>query len=129
MKVRITKDSKHILTLEEVELAARIIRDERENDSWDAGEYAKKAINAALNSHGAYCNRIFEASAEIAKNCRVWNAYHEDSRDLDVWIEATAQTSEGFCIIGAYLTDLNEITGDNQDEIARRMFVRRFTEI
>ena len=129
MKIKVTKETKRIVTLDEMEQAAKIIKFEREEDEWEAANYAELAVNAALHAYHGRCEKVMEASAEIAKNCRIRDYYHDDSRTLDVWINATARTSEGFIIIGAYLSDINDITGSNQEEIARHMYVRRFKEV
>lgn len=72
---------------------------------------------------------MFKATATIAKNCRASNAFTDNSHDFDVWIEATAQTRDGFCIIGACLTDIWNLCGDNDAEIAKNhMYVRLFSE-
>lgn len=128
MKISITKDSKRVITLEEVEQARKIIESEKENDS--VNYYAEMAVDAAATLHGGDdCVKVLEASAEIAKNQRLWNFYHEESRDLDVWVRVTARTYRGFCIVGAYLSDIYQLTSDNKKEIAAsHMFIRWFAE-
>lgn len=130
MKISITKDTKRILTVEEMELARKIIMAEKDEDSMTVEEYAKMAVEAVIEAYGHdWCEKILEASAEIAKNCRVWNYYHDDSRDLDVWIKCIAQTTKGFCIVGACLSDIWSIGPNNRQEIVRHMYIRRFKEV
>ena len=125
MKVNMSAESKKIITLEEAPIANAIIANLKEDES-TAANYAEYAVNAACKGS---CIEVFKASAAIAKNRRADNSIIEGSKDLDVWIEATAQTSNGFCIIGAYLTDIWSLTGDNSAEIAsRHMYTRIFTE-
>ncbi len=127
MKVSITKESKKILTLEEAQVARQIILDRKE-DEWSVTEYAEMAVNVVCGCSD-HCVEVLKATAEINKNCRAWNVYSENSGTLDVWIKATAQTSEGFYIIGVYLSDIWEISDDNHAEIASHMFIRKFVEV
>jgi len=128
MKVIITKESRRYITLEEAAIARKIISDCRE-DGMSPADYAKIAIDAVGSNDYNWCVKVYEASAEICKNCRVWDAYGDDTRDLDVWIEATAKTSNGFIEIGAALSDIWSITSDNGAEIANHMYVRQFQEV
>lgn len=129
MRVIMTADSKRIIRLDEAPAAQRIIKEMREDESTVA-EYAIYAVNAAGTEGRDWCAKIYEATAEIAKNSRVQDAYFEGSADLDVWISATARTNNGFCIIGAYLSDIWAISGDNAAEIAKNhMYVRKFREM
>ena len=121
MKVNMTAESKRILTVEELPVARSIIRQMKEDET-SAAEYIRYAVNALGNG----CAKVYEASAEIAKNCRVWNAYDTGTGTLDIWIEATARTWNGFVEIGAYLTDIWNIS-DN-DRQTEHFYVRTFTE-
>ena len=126
MNVIMSKESKRIITIEEAPIARKIISDMKEDET-TAAEYAKYAINAACKGS---CIEVFKASATIAKNCRINDWYFKGSGNLDVWIEATAQTTEEFCIIGAYLTDIWSLDGDNSAQVAEdHMYVRIFREI
>ena len=128
MKVSITEESKKVITLDELPLVQEII-DAEEEDTMTASEAAKMAVNASASIHGhGECVKVLEASAGIAKNCRIRNFYHDASLDYDIWIDAIAQTENGFCVIGAYYSDINEIACTNRKEIASRMYVRWFKE-
>lgn len=124
MKVSITQYSKKVISIDEARIAKEIIKGEKE-DTASVEEYAKMAVRAALPD-GMWVENILEASAEIVKNCRVWDAYFDGSRDLDVWITATAKTYEGFMEIGCHLTDIYKITPDNKDEFRSRAFIVRY---
>ena len=111
--------------------AAAVIRDMKE-DEWTAEEYAKMAVNCIGNAIGKgynWCMSVLESDAEISGNARIWNAYSEDSGRLDVWISFTARTYDGFIMGGAYLTDIWNIDGDNQEELASHMYYRRYEEV
>lgn len=124
MKVTISNESKKIISLFEMPTVRQMIENLKE-DEITAKEYAEMAARVAI---GGYTVKVFEASASIAKNCRAENNYTNDSGNLDVWIDFTALTSEGFVIGGAYLTDIWNITGNNNEEIRSHMFIRKFTE-
>lgn len=126
MKVQITADSKKVIHLDEQEIVRQIISDCKDDD---LRAYVMSAVNCVGTSYNT-CQRIYEMTAQIARNCRCWDAFFEGSRDLDVWIEAAALTSEGFVMIGAYLTDIWQICGrEAEDAVVRSHFyIRRFVE-
>ena len=124
MKVMLTAEAKKFITVSEMPIVRQMIEGLKEDEN-TAKEYAEMAARVAM---GGYVVKVFEASAEIAKNCRAWNNYTNNSGDLDVWVNFTALTSEGFVMGGAYLTDIWNITGDNNEELRGHMFLRKFTE-
>ena len=130
MKVQITADTKKNITVARLPAARAIVKSCAEDET-GAKEYAASAINAALKATtGAVngCVKVLEASACVARNCRAWCNYDDNSEDLDVWIEATAETVEGFAKIGAYLTDIWQLSGDNDAAVLAYMYVRRYVE-
>lgn len=127
MKVTFAKDFKKHVTLDEAPIIQRIIKSMKEDET-PVSEWAEMAINLACGQ-GNFCEKVFEAKASIAKNCRINNYYDEDSRNFDVWIETTAQASNGFYIIGAYLSDIWQIGGIDNKEILSHMYIRIFTEV
>ena len=125
MKIKMTADSKKALTLEDAEITKEIQKLMEE----DTGlrDYAEMAVNASGKSFNT-SRKIYEVTAEWARNRRIWNRYTDNSRDIDIWLNIVALTDEGFKMIGAYLSDIWEITGDNQREIASHFYVRNFIE-
>lgn len=127
MKVKLTQEYKKYITVAEMPIVKQIISDFKEDES-TIEEYAEMAIQAAYDGN-AYDIETLRASASIAKNCRAWNAYSDNSETLDIYIEATAYVNgDEFIIIGAYLTDIWQIGSDNRKEIASHMYIRRFKE-
>ena len=125
MKVTMDKDSRKVITLEEAPIVKRIINEMKEDES-TAAEYITYAINAA--NKGSII-KVYEATATIAKNRRASNCYGENTWDIDIWIHGTAQTYNGFIIIGAYLSDIWSLTSENHEFIAQNHFyVRWFAE-
>ena len=131
MKVKLEKEDKKYITLAQAPIVRDIISDMKEDEN-TAADWAKYAI-AALYNHREYSVEVLKASAKIAKNNRVWNALNEHRGDFDVWIDATAYVScaDGyeFIIIGAYLSDIWQITYENALEIASHMRIRKCTLI
>ena len=128
MKVKLTPEMKKYITLSEAPKVQTMIADLKEDES-SPGEYIRYAISAVYGGK-AYDIEVFKASAEVAKNCRCWNAYAEDSENLDVWIEATAFVNgDEYIMIGAYLSDIWQIADDNMSEIAKHFYVRKFKEV
>lgn len=131
MKVTLENDFKRYVTLEEAPIVRRIIQNMKE-EGGDVKEWAALAVNLAAG-WGECCKTVFEAKATIAKNARVKNYYDEDSRDFDIWINCTAEATNGFYIIGAYLSDIWSIGSRIEDEINKEilshMYIRVFKEV
>lgn len=124
MKVIINNESKRQLLVSDLPEAKAIVKSMKEDDEYTPAQYLTMAINCI---GFGWTHTVYEATARITKNCHVWNAFSETSGEIDIWIEGVAKTSSGFVEIGAYLTDIWAITGDNADEIADRMWTRRYT--
>ena len=128
MKVNLTAEMKKFITVAEMPAVKKVMQYEKENDEWTVQEWAKMAARLVFDDNGA---KVIEATARIAKNQRVWDAFDEETRDIDVWIEFTAfsEYRSSFIIAGVYLTDLWQLTKDNADEIKPHMYIRRFEEV
>ena len=128
IKVKLTPKSKEILTLAEMPVVKEILNDFAENP-YSLGEFelgVAARIAARQNGNFSY----YDVQAEISKNARIWNAYNDNSRDLDIWITFKAfDPFTGFYEIGCYLTDIWQSTGENGAEIRGRMFIREYKEV
>ena len=128
MKITITADAKRHITIAEMPIVKRIITEYKE-DECTAKEYA--AIVARMIT-GDNCVEVINAEAQIAKNCRIYNQYGEDSADLDVWIDFRAYSEYKDCFIigGAYLSDICNFCGISEidEEIKEHMYIRSFLE-
>ena len=124
MKVRISDESKKIITIEQMPAARKVI-EAMKDDEWTVKDYAAMAARIAS---GCNAVKVLEASAEIAANCRVWDAFAEGSRRFDVWVEFAALADNGFVMGGAYITDLWSSGADNLDETRSHMYIRKFVE-
>ena len=118
---------KRIVTVAEMPAVKKVMRCANE-DECTATDLARVAARLVFDDNAAM---IIEARARIAKNQRVWDAFDEETRDIDVWIEFTAfsEYRSSFIIAGVYLTDLWQLTTDNADEIKSHMYIRRFKEV
>ncbi len=124
MKVVFTKEQKRYITVAQLPAVKRMIADLK--SEYDMNDFAPMAVRIASGTNGG---KIFEASAEIAKNCRIYNMYFEGSEDLDVWLTIYALTDNGFYEIGAYLSDVWQLNGENADELREHMYICKYTEI
>lgn len=127
MKVTLPKDYRKTFTLEDMDIARRIIRDMKEDDTTPTW-YAEVALGHWIfkrlkNRDGVY--EVLRATAEISKNRRSWEAYGEDTRQMDIWIEAVAKTFDGYLELGAYLTDINGIAPNT--DFTDHMYARYYT--
>lgn len=128
MKVALLKKDKKYITLADAPVVREIINDMKEDECTPA-DYAEYAIQAAYNC-GAYNIEVLKASAKIARNARAWNVINDHSEKIDIWINATAHVNGNeFIVIGAYLSDIWQITSHNALEIASRMYIRKFQEV
>lgn len=125
MKIQFTNEMKHIVTVAEMPSVRSVIESERDGE-WTAKEWAKMAAEFVC-PHSRV--KVLEASAEIAKNFRVRDAYGDDSADFDVWVKFTAFADDSFVMGSAYLTDLWTASADNREETVKHMHVRRFEEV
>ena len=118
MKVTINNESKKYITLSMLDAARRVVS-ECKIDECSAADYASFAVNAIGAAYDiGRCVKVLEVSARVAGNCRAWDVW-EDSENLDVWIEGTARTADGFCDFGAYISDIWQLSADNSKQIAR----------
>lgn len=124
MKVKLEQGYKNHYTISDLERAKAVIKAEREDTETAAG-WAEIAIREALKDRGDWLNKVLEASACTAKNCRAWDAYDTGTQDMDIWIAATAETDRGFIKIGAYLTD---IWNTGSEDYRNHMYISYYTE-
>jgi hypothetical protein len=122
MKVKLEERYKDIYTLSELETAKRIIKEVKE-DTETAKGYAVYAATEALKNTTDSVVEVLKAEAHTALNCRVYDAYFEGSGRMDVWVNFTVQTCNGFIIGGAYLTD---IYGSGAVNYKDHMYIKMF---
>lgn len=127
MKVNLTAEMKKFITVAEMP-AVKKVMEYAEEDAYSAKDWAKVATRIVFDDNGA---KVIEATARIAKNQRVWDAFDEETRHIDIWVEFTAfsEYRSSFIIAGVYLTDLWNLTSDNAAEIKSRMYIRQFKEV
>lgn len=108
--------------------AVKKVMEYAKEDAYSAKDWAKVATRIVFDDNGA---KVIEATARIAKNQRVWDAFDEETRHIDIWVEFTAfsEYRSSFIIAGVYLTDLWQLTTDNADEIKSHMYIRQFKEV
>ena len=130
MKVSITKESKKEVAWYLSDVAKDICMQMKEDES-TVSDYAIYAVNAIGAAYGiGLCDKVLDSSARIATNCRVHNLFSDYSDNLDIWIEGTAKTTDGFVEFGAYLSDIWRLDGENGSDIAFcRMYSRLFKRV
>lgn len=124
MKVTLEKNYKDWYTVSDLERAKEVIRMEKDDEETAAG-WAQYAVNEAMKDMSDSFEEILKATARTAKNNRAWNAYGENTWNMDVWIEAIAQTTWGFLKVGAYLSDIWE---SGATDYRDKMYVKYYTE-
>ena len=127
MKVSITKEMKKVITIADMPAVRKVI-ESMKDDTCTVKEYAETAARIASGNNDV---KVLECSAEIAGNCRVWDHFGNGTEHYDVWINFTAIIANGFGGIimgGAYLSDIWQATGDNDEELREHMYIRKFTE-
>lgn len=147
MEIRLTEPAKRFITISEMD-GIKEIRDMlKEDDGLEIGssyyDNESECFMTDTRFYGSYFvmmynlaggsvsdgTRIYDASAQIARNSRVWNAYGEHSGKLDVWLEANFYDPyDGFFVVGAYLTDIWNLSSDNATEIKSHMYIRHYVK-
>ena len=115
MKVTLQKDYRSTYTLEDLDRAKAVINYEKNEDGeMSAKDWAEYAVNEALRKYkdGGYLIEVLKAEAHTAKNCRAWELYGEGTGNMDILLDITAETSDGFIKICAYLSDVWSVDGD-----------------
>ena len=126
MEVKLSNDYKKVLSIEQVQIARKLIKEMRE-DAMSTEEYAKMAIRNLLNK-GESLIELIKCEATVAFNQRQYDRYFEGSGNADVWIGALAkiihQGRWGFIEIGIYLSDAWD-----EEKNEEYVFVKRYKEI
>lgn len=123
MKVTFTKEAKQYITFAQETAVRKVIEGFKEDT--DIKTYAKMAAQVASDSYTDF--EIFKVEAEIAGNARVWDRYDEGTENIDVWLNIKAfDEFRGFYEIGAYVSDIWEISDNNRAEIKGHMFIRHY---
>ena len=128
MKVKITANSKKIITVAEMPKVQEIINYFQEEDKTPINDFAQWAANIATKH--TLCNpEILKATAEITKNARANDSILEGSGNLDVWFEFYIfDKYAGFYEIGVYLTDIWQATDENNEYIKSHMYINAYTK-
>ena len=122
MKIRIRKDDYKWLTIAEMPIAKTL---QQMYKDYDFRADAAMMARVASGTYGSF--EILKCEPRISGNCRIYDAHDTNSGRLDIWVDAYAYNSYyGFYEFGFYLTDAWQVTGDNNDEIRKNMFVKAF---
>ena len=122
-KITLPKNYKETFTINDVEQMKKVI-DHYNKDDPEAVKYAIESLESLFKG------KAITNEAEAALNSRIYNAHETNSGNVDIWITATIYSDfeSKFYIVGAYITDIWNITGDNNDEIKSYMYIREFKE-
>lgn len=127
MNVKIPEEMKNILTYNEYSAAKDIQKQMKEYD-------VKPDLSTLAHFFGSEAPD--KCTVEIAKNCKVYEQYGAGTGCLDVWITVTLPETYSAelnkCVIfkvGAYLSDIWQIGGEDESELKSRMYIRKFVEI
>lgn len=125
MKVTLSDKSKKLVTLAEMPIVRKMIEQLATEDTSSAAEYVSMVAALPFGRYSAV-KKVYDAKASISKNCRVNDYYAENSGNLDVWIDFTAQTTDGFVVGGAYLSDIWSLGAETREEVLSNMYVKKF---
>lgn len=125
IKINLPENYKKVYTIEDVEIMKELARNFNDQTAEEAGIADAANTLARLFDSSA---KVLEAEAETAKNARIYD-YYTGAKDVDIWITVKILGWQDFYIVGAYLSDIWSITGDNTEELKSRMYIRRFTEM
>ena len=119
----VTKESKRWMTVEQSEQIPALLERLKNDDGKIDLSYELEMLKNLFKG-----NKIFDISAEIAGNCRIWNYYTDSSMTLDVWICATIKAWGAIYEVGCYLSDLWSYAGD-EDDIKSHMYIQTYKRI
>ena len=105
MKVKLEEHWRSNYTYDEKDQADQVIRFEKD-DEMSVKDWAEYAVKEALKGTDDYLIEVLKAEAHTGRNSRVYDAYEEGTGNMDVVIEASAETRNGFIKIMAYLSDI-----------------------
>ena len=125
MKVNLPRNYKDFFTISDLEKAKAVI-DCMKGDESKPKDYGKYAVEHALKDSYECLEEVLEAKAEVEPNGRIFDAYGDSGR-MDVWMEITARTSDGYVEVSAYLTDIWSIGGDA--DLRSHMAIRRYHKV
>lgn len=125
MLIKLEDRYKDFYTVRDLERARRVIKEQKE-DTETAKGWAEYAVREALGNDCDYLVEVLKAKAHTAKNRRAFDRYFEGSDDMDVWVEATAETRYGFIKVGAYLTDIWQTGAEHYKD---HMYIQYFKEV
>lgn len=124
MKIKFESEQKKYTKVSELPAVKNLIL-EMKSES-----FKYEAEIAARIATGENLNEILKIEAEISHNNRIYNRYADNSGTLDIWFKIYAFNSYSrFYVIGSYLSDLWESTENNENELRKHMYIRKFTEI
>ena len=127
MKIRIKKEDRQWMTLNEAEAARRIAEDLKEEDAADlimraARVWTELNYSSTKGKVRDLTEEVLKTEAKFARNERLSASlmyFDESAKSLDVWIEGLVATQWGFLEIHSYLSDIWAIG----DEDSRRCLV------
>lgn len=123
------------VTLAELPIANKLLRKPGEMLGYDReheDEWFADGVNIIRNIFSM--ENVITATAELAKNDRADNSLCADSGKFDIWFDVLlygwiSNHGFGYVKVGAYLTDLWQITATNKAELMQHMYIRRFVEL
>ena len=129
VKIRISDNSKRIISLAEAEIVNEMLENLRENETETIiPEYLDIVMGCICDSSGDWS--FYDIQAEICKNSRIYNFHTHNSGNFDVWIEFKAfDRWKGFYIVGVNLTDIYSITSENHEVMREYMYIKHYAEV
>lgn len=128
MKIKMSEISKRIVPVGDMDIVNKIRKD-LDIPEEKLSDYATLVMSLmGMNSGYGEC---LKASAEISRNCRVWNTFGDGTGDYDVWMKffiydgSTGKAAH----IGVYLSDLWMVGSEDTDVLKSRMYIREFKEV
>lgn len=119
----VTKESKRWMTVEQSEQIPALLESLKNDNGKIDLSFELEMLKNFFKG-----DKIFETSAEIAGNSRIWNYYAESTMNLDVWINATIKAWGAIYEVGCYLSDLWSYAGD-EDDIKSHMYIQTYKRI
>lgn len=113
MKVTMPTMYEDIYTVSEAKNARAVIKAAKD-DGMTAKEYADRAIRHCRELRHVFAWEVLKVEATAEKHLALeWDRYGEGSGLFDVLLTITAQTTNGFVVLYAWVTDIWETSEEN----------------
>lgn len=125
-KISLPKDARDIFTLTMIDQSKRLAAQLAANNDSGKLDLTWEAEHLASYATQRSGVEIISARAEFAPNSTI--EYNEETGYMDVWLDLVVADYDGFWRVRGYLTDVWQIHGNDDRELAQYMAIHHYIE-